>query len=380
MLDIRSMNRLISQRDGAVGVIAAIFLPFAIGTAGLVIEYGHGVLEKIQNQRVADLGAYAGALAYNSTGTQTAMTSAALAVASLNGVAASGVAVDLVASPVGTPSTNAVRVTITTSVPLIFSRLLGSARSLPVPAEAFAELRPVVDSCILALSATGGGVALTGGTALNAPACAVASNAAVSVPCGTTMKTVGVAYNSAAAPSAPCGGIVGPAGGAATIVKKSTPDPLADNALIAAARARLSTAAAVSTPANPSPPSITFPTGTFRDIDLAYNVSATQTQAVALGCTAAKSGSTWTLTCPTGGRFFNNFTVGGGLAVNLVGGTGTVWNFFQPMSTAAAVAFGNGTFNFKQGLTIGFGGATFGPGSLNVIGNLSPSRKGSPCR
>ena len=72
---------LFAHRRGAVSLLAALALPCLIGTAGLVVEYGHGVLEKVENQRVADLSAYAGAVAYNaatptSTAT-TAMTSAA---------------------------------------------------------------------------------------------------------------------------------------------------------------------------------------------------------------------------------------------------------------------------------------------------------------
>ena len=370
---------LINDRRGAVSAIAALALPLVIGTAGLVVEYGHGVLEKVENQRVADASAFAGAIAYNATSSQTSMTSAAQGVAALNSIPAAQVAVALVASPSGVAGANAVRVTVTTSVPLIFARVLGQTSDLSVPAAAYAELRPSLSACIIALSGSTTGVALTGGTSVQAPACAVASNAAVTVPCGTTLRAVSVAYNSTAAPSAPCGGITGPGGAAPTLVKQVTTDPLAGNANVTTARERLVQVAALvtpSTPLAPTPPVIVAPSGTFRDIDLAYNDSSTQAQAVALGCTAVHSGSTWTLTCPVGTYNFNNFTVGGGISVNLSGTAATVYNFAQPMNTGPAIGFGPGVFTFVQGLSIGYGGVTFGAGSLSVKGNLTTGSSG----
>jgi hypothetical protein len=378
---IAFLTGLLAHRRGAVSILAALALPCLIGTAGLVVEYGHGVLEKVENQRVADLSAYAGAVAYNAatSNASTAMTNAAQAVAVLNGYTAAQINAQIVSSPTGTASTNAVKVTVTTSVPLTFSRLLGSGATLAVPAEAYAELRSGVGSCILALSGSAGGVALTGGTTINAPACAVNSNAAVSVPCGTHLVGVGVTYNTTI--SQPCAGIVGSDGTAATVTvaKKPTVDPLASSADIATARSRLTTVAALvapTAPAAPAAPVVATPTGTFRDIDLAYSPSSTQAQAIALVCTAAQAGSIWTLSCPAGTHNFKNVTVGGGLALTFNGVAGTIYNFSTAMSTAAAVTFGNGVFTFMQGLTIGYGGASFGTGTLNVIGALSTGGSG----
>jgi hypothetical protein len=262
---------------------------------------------------------------------------------------------------------------------MILSRLLGAAPLMPVPAEAFAELRPMVDSCILALAASGGGMALTGGTQVSAPSCAVASNAAVTVPCGTTIRAIVVAYNSAAAPSAPCGGITGLGGAAATIVKKTTPDPLAGNADIATARARLASVAALAAPASPvapPAPTVAVPSGPFLNIELGSNESTTKTQATALGCTASKSGTVWTLSCAPGTHKFNSFTVGGGLTVNVVGDSTSTNIFALAMNTGPAINFGNADYRFLQGLTIGYGGATFGTGTLEVAGNLSTGSSG----
>jgi len=374
-----NINRALRGRGGAVSALAAIVLPLSLGTAGLVIEHGRGLVHKVENQRVADLSAYAGAVAYAATTSQTAMVDAARAVARMNGAPTSAVAVALVASPTGTAATSAVRVTVTTSVQMILSRLLGAAPSMPVPAEAFAELRPTADSCILALAASGSGVALTGGTQVTAPGCAVASNAAISVPCGTTMRAMAVAYNSAAAPSAPCGGITGVGGATATIVKKTTPDPLAANADIATARARLASVAALAAPASPvapPAPTVAVSSGPFLNIEFGSNELTTTVQALALGCTASKSGSVWTLSCAPGTHKLSAFTIGRGLLVNVVGDSTSHIIFALAVNTGPAINFGNSNYSFLQGLTIGYGGATFGTGTLEVAGNLNTGGSG----
>jgi uncharacterized membrane protein len=53
------------RQDGSVTIIAAIAIPILIGFIALAAEFGHGLVTKTENQRVADLSAYAGALAYS---------------------------------------------------------------------------------------------------------------------------------------------------------------------------------------------------------------------------------------------------------------------------------------------------------------------------
>ena len=98
---------------------------------GLVAEYGHGLLTKVENQRVADLAAYAGALAYNTSNSTVDMTTAANNVAALNNIPSSAVTVTLVTSPSG-DGQSAVDVQISTQVPLLLSEILGSGPQLPV--------------------------------------------------------------------------------------------------------------------------------------------------------------------------------------------------------------------------------------------------------
>lgn len=94
-------------RSGATATIIALMMPLLVGTTGLVTEYGYGMLRKAETQRVADVAAFSGAVAYNTaldnsaTASQsaTAMTSAALGLAAINAVSASNVVVSLVDSP-----------------------------------------------------------------------------------------------------------------------------------------------------------------------------------------------------------------------------------------------------------------------------------------
>ena len=57
------LKRFLADREGTVAIVTAVALPAVIGTVALVAEFGHGLITKAENQRVADLAAYAGALA-----------------------------------------------------------------------------------------------------------------------------------------------------------------------------------------------------------------------------------------------------------------------------------------------------------------------------
>ncbi|WP_419815142.1 TadG family pilus assembly protein [Glacieibacterium sp.] len=384
----RVATAVLSSRRGAVSVIGMLLLPCFIGIAGLVVETGHGLVEKVENQRVADQAAYAGAVAYNSTASETSMRAAAGAVATLNGYPASQVSVALVSSPnnpagVSTSNAayiNAVQVTVTTSVPLVFSRLLGSGATLNVPSMAMAELKKQQESCLLALDSAALGIPLTGGTQVNAPACTIATNASTSVPCGTSMVSIGLTYNGAAPTR--CNSTESirlPTGPSIAAIKQFAADPLATNADIVTARSRLAQVASLVSPVAPPAPSgpvIAVPTGTFRDIDFAYDEAGTKLQAIALGCVATLSNNVWTLTCPAGTYKFNSLTVGGGrtLVFNPNGPASNVYQFRNSLNLAFAtgsnIAFGPGAYTFANGLTIGYGGATFGAGTLNIIGSF----------
>ena len=177
----RRFGAFARDRRAAVSIVAALSLPTLIAFSSLVAEYGHGLLVKTENQRVADMAAYAGALAYNSNGTTTAMTSAANAVAALNGIPTGNVSASLVNSPTG-DGNQAVQVTVSSSLPLYLASVVGGSNALPVSSASYAELN------------------------VQTSGCSVASNNSEAVPCGTTITTKWVSYNSAA-PTVGCGGI-----------------------------------------------------------------------------------------------------------------------------------------------------------------------------
>lgn len=338
-----------ASRAGNVTVIAALAFPVLIGVAGLAIEYGDGLMRRASQQHVADAAAYAGALAYSQSSSAAAMQTAAQSIATLNGLSASAVSVSLIASPSGSGN-QAVRAVVQTSAPLVFSRVLALGSTLVVNSTAAAELAPGASSCVFALASGGSGITLSGGTNLSAPACGVASNATVSpditVPCGTSLTSLSVAYASSA-PSAPCSGLHGTGGGAATLTKAVTADPLAGSAEVAGDTARLATVTSTSAPANPT-------VGAGSAIDFSYNQSGTKASAQAAGCTATFGGSnTWTLTCPGTLVRFGNITIGGGITLN-----------FNTSGSAAT------TYEISGSITSGGTAMTFGPGTWKILGGV----------
>lgn len=388
------LRRFRADRSGSVAIIAAVVMPVLLGAAALVGEYGNALLAKSENQRVADLASYSGALAYIETSTlteeqrQDAMRAAANRIAAMNGVDPADVAVALVASP-RSAGASAVQVQINTSQPLILAQILGAGPEIGAAAGAFTELGtaavPVEEEeegsnasggCIVALAPGGSGITLSGGTSITANDCVVSSNNSLTVPCGTFIKALQVTYNGNA-PSVGCNGIQKPDGSAGDIQKGATADPLAGNAAIASATARIATVQGLTAPATPAAPSFaTTPSGG-KPIEFAYNESSTKAQAVAIGCTASKSGSVWTLSCPNNGTYhFSNVTTGGGISLNFAtGGNGTsTYNISGSISIGGGQTwtFGSGTYNFGGNFTNN-STVTFQGGTLNFLGNFTHS-------
>ena len=363
LLDIRRVFRaFVRDRKAAVSIVAALSLPALIAFSSLVAEYGHGLLIKTEDQRVADLAAYAGGLAYNSVGTSAAATSAANAVAALNGVASANVSASLVNSPTG-DGNQAVLVSVTSSLPLYLAQVVGGSSSLPVSASAYAELNVQSTGCIIALAGGGAGVTLSGGTAVTATGCSVASNNSETVPCGTTITSKWVTYNGSA-PTVGCSGIRGPGGTSSSISKKLTTDPLAGSSGVTAATARVST---VTSEAGPSAPTVTAG----GDVDFAYSQASTQAQLTTDHCTGTFASNTWTVTCSGFTSYnFGKITTGGGITVNFnTGGSASnTYNFSGLINmTGTAITFGPGTYNMAKGLiTSGGTTTTFAAGTYNI--------------
>jgi Flp pilus assembly protein TadG len=155
---------LARRRDGAVGILGALVLPALLVTLGLAVEYGNGLLNNVRDQRVADNAAFAAATVYQQN-SNASLASVVDGIAALDGLSASNISANLVASPSGN-GLQSVKVTVTTQSPLLLSQALGSSlNALTTSATAYAELGPG-DDCVLALDpgSTGKPAQITGGT------------------------------------------------------------------------------------------------------------------------------------------------------------------------------------------------------------------------
>ncbi|MBP0439398.1 TadE/TadG family type IV pilus assembly protein [Tianweitania sediminis] len=372
----RILTRFAHARNGNILITTALALPILIGMVALSVEYGGGLMKRVENQRVADLAAFAGATAYGAKSTEAAMLNAANNVARLNGLDPAAMTVTLVDSP-RSAGTKAVDVDVATQQNLYFARVLGDFEQLQVKAGAVAEVgvTPSQPGCVYALSSSETGITMSGGTSLNASGCAVSSNTTMTVPCGTKIVTTGANYNTTV-PNQPCNGIEKTGGGAAPVVKQATTDPLAGHTGIADAVARLTTVRSMTGPSAPITP-------TGFDIRFAYDTSQTETQAIAAGCTAARlSNNSWRLTCPTNKttHSFRKITLGGGIHVdfNSSGPASTTYTFSDVVTNAGnSLTFGPGTFKLAKGLvTEGGSTTTFGAGTF-LIGQSDSDCNGS---
>ena len=360
MLGLLSMRSFAADQRGSVSIVGALMLPVLLGMSGLALEFGGSLLAKAETQRVADLAAGAGAIAYARSQNSSEMTLAAQSIAILNGVAREQIGVTLEASPIS-PGAQAVRATITVRHPLVLARVLNAQQYLDVKVDALAATVEAEPACIQALDPAGSGVTLSGGTAVVANDCVVASNATVTAPCGTAIWAVAVNYNSAAAPTQ-CHNILTSLLAPAPLVKTVTPDPLAGLDAISTAAARVTAVTAMTAPVVAAGGNILF----------GWDLLATKAQAVAVGCVATFFLSTWTVTCP-GKTTVNmgSITIAGGLTLNFAVGAPitTIYNFSGRIenSGGSIMKFGPGVYNVAQGIIAAGGVRTeFTGGSFRV--------------
>ncbi|MCW2285369.1 hypothetical protein M2323_003324 [Rhodoblastus acidophilus] len=363
----RSLLSFLADTRGGVMALSAFLLTGLIGFASLVAEFGAGLERQTENQRIADVAAYSAATYYGAnTGASNAMTTATLVaqnVAAMNGVASNYVSVSLENSPVDA-SKNAIKVSIATPQTFGLGALLGAAKSLNVKAESYAQIGgSPTTACITALNAAGG-ITLSGGTAISAPNCGVASNASVTVPCGTTIRAKSLTYGTSL--SQGCSGVT-----AGTIKQASVTDPLASTSGVSAAESHV---ASISTLTSPSAPSV--PTGTI-SFNLGWYPTTTQTSG---SCSASNSGSTWTINCPAGGTYnFSGITLAGGMSLNFnpAGSASSTYTFSSNFNSTGTVTFGPGNYVFAKGLTISGGSvASFTSGGSFSFGPNSTSCNG----
>lgn len=182
-------RRLRDSTRGAVALIGALSLTTLIGMGAFAVEATQGYAAKVSNQRIADMAALAGALAFNASSDQTVMQRTAEAVVKASGLAATTVATVLITDSLGN---NVVKSTVTTQVPLALGKILSGSISYDVVSAGMASTSATVSAtppCIAALSGAGTyGITLSGGTLIDAPNCAINTNSGVTVPNGTRIN------------------------------------------------------------------------------------------------------------------------------------------------------------------------------------------------
>ena len=362
-------NWLGSNR-GNVSVIFAIALPVIIGAAGLAVEFSEAKLFQSQNQRVADLAAYAAALNYSSSQSITSAGQAATSVVALNNLSDAVTNTTLVTSPSGSGN-SAISVKLSRRQSFALAQNLFGHSSLSVTATSIAEIASS-SGCITALDHAGAGIKLSGGTRLNAPGCTVASNGAIDAPCGTAIVAKKLDYDSDTPPSKACNNLKTSDDDDVTMAKVETEDPHSGDAAIANAAGRLTQVNLLAAPTTAS-----FSTG--GDIEFGWNPSLTMAQATADGCVASWDGgtTTWTLTCSGLSSYnFGALTVGGGVRLNFntTAPPTMTYNFKGPITVNSATAnFAAGNYNMSKGIvnsgsaqtSFGAGNFSIGPGQLS---------------
>jgi Putative Flp pilus-assembly TadE/G-like len=336
-------REIVGDRRGAISILSAVVIVAIIGFAALALEYGNGLLQQVEDQRIADLAAYSAALVYNSTGSSSSANSAAQKMASLNGLSSSAASTSVGNSPTG-DGNQAVQVTVSTSAPLLLARVLTTNTSIPVNATAYAEISNKAPGCIIALSGSGTGVTVTSASSITADNCTVASNASVAVSSASTITTKTVDYDTTY-PSVTSASSINPPTGTASVTytKTSTADPLAGNSEVTGATARLSTVSSIASPTVPSGGS-----------SLSFTLTS-MTGTLPSGCSTSSSASPWTVNCTGSGTTFSF----GALSV-----TGATTVTFNTSSTS--------TYIFSGGITIaGSTTVSFGAGTFEIGASAS---------
>ncbi|HQT78833.1 MAG: hypothetical protein B7Z80_24905 [Rhodospirillales bacterium 20-64-7] len=378
-------KRFVRSRRGSVLTLVAMSMLAIMGVAAFAVDLGGAFVARSQDQRLADLAAYAGAITYQSTQTMTAVDSAVARIATLNGLSSDAITASLVSSPTG-DGNSAVEATVATTSPLYLGGVLTGGSSMAVGAAAFAEIRTGTPGCITALQASGTGISVTGGTSITANGCAVASNGTVPgentsvyVHCGARITTLAVDYASAAAPvQSGCTDILPPSGTASvTFSQTVSVDKLASNTEVTAATSRISVVSAIASPAAP------VVTGGSA-LNFGYYPTTMSSPPLPAGCTASLSHSVWNVSCPESGTFtFGPMALGGGLALNLGSGDSEVertFNFAGDIngSSGSAINLGAANYNIAGGIVAsGSMVITFSNGGTFNIGTTSSCSGGS---
>lgn len=384
----RNINSVLRDTRGGVSIIGVLSLVSVIGIAALSIELGQGYREKVTTQAIADSAALAAANAYSGSKQSSILTPTANGVAKANGIAIADVTVTEISNysaDVGA----AVRVVVRKAIPLYFARIFSREVNYIVSSDAIAPLSAsTTPACLIALLPSGSGIQLSGGTRINAPNCGVNSNAAIAVTGGSNI--VAKATSASGSTSVSGGSIItadtitsgngssAQAGsslnGSQKTTSNSTPDPMAGNAAIAAAQAKLG---------NYTKPDVqSVPTGD--DLTLGYYPTTMTFQ----GRSAALVNGVWTFPAgtynirnlntqsltlkiegPSTVTVSSSVTIGGGGKLIIGDGPVTI-NAPITLGGGTSMTIGAGRHHMGQVTLSGGSRAQIGPGNLDVNGAI----------
>ncbi|MGB3643506.1 MAG: Tad domain-containing protein [Mesorhizobium sp.] len=349
-----------SEEDGIVLVSVALMLPVIIAVLALALEMGAMTLTRTQNQRIADLAAYAGAIAWGRTSSEDVMRETAFHVAELNGATLEQVTVGLRQSPVNSEN-QAVAVTVSDTQGLILAPIVGLGSSLTSNVSAVVELRRSLGLCVAALDQNGPGVSLSGGTRMSAPDCLVGSNTSLTLTGSGKLTARKVTYRTDYPFTSGSAAIFAPGDTDPDISQSTIEDPFADLPGVLLAREALADAIAINAP--------TPPQGSISpDVTFAYDPNKTNSALQQAGCTgneASPYSNNWTVTCSSQTLNFGKIEVQGGghVQFNMNGPASTTYNI-SSIKNSSQITFGPGTFNIRQGVESG-GGTVLVLGSGN---------------
>jgi len=161
---LQPKSKLIPKvRRGTVAAMTALLMPVVVGVMAVTLDGGLLYLQRRQAQSIADAAALAGAYAvYNGNNFSTAQ-SAAIAIASQNGIT-------IASSQITQPQAGYVAVSVTSTKPRYFSSIWGSG-SMSATASATAlggSNTPYSTAAILVLNPAGSSVTLSGTTSVTA--------------------------------------------------------------------------------------------------------------------------------------------------------------------------------------------------------------------
>ena len=173
------LRQFVRDHRGNFTILGAVLMTSLVGMGGLVTDFGNGLFNRMEDQRLADSAAVAGGAAYAATLQSSDVSTAVSRIVSLNGSSAT-VSSQLVSSPTN-DGNKAVEVTAQTSVPMTLSRLIWNQSTLPVSVTSYAEVKTLGpgggSGCILALDPTANqAITISGSADVQSPNCDVISN------------------------------------------------------------------------------------------------------------------------------------------------------------------------------------------------------------